>query len=405
MSDLVWSDFSWRPHYGGSAALGAAVFGVALCVVGGLYLAYATLGRGRGPLQPVVRVISLPMLDGLMSGLITALVVGLIGGLAFEVTQALSETSQFILPGLWVSSALLGLGWGTLVGCAPWLASRLPRGPVVGLAIGLAVGLAVFRFIFGRAAGFGHELDDGVGTEVGFVFGVLGGLAGAVIGALVRGRATPGASPAPRGAWPRPLIDGMLGGLVAGVAFAGVGALAGWFTLILPYYGRSPECDLAAPTPCTSYSPSPTMQLLGLLYGLGIFGMAGLLVGGLAGALASKVRATSASTMHWAGLTAGLAGGLASGLAAGIQHLDIGGPPIPVPGFYIVPDPVAASWALGLGLAAGLALGVTCGVAWHRVAQRPEQRTATVGAIAILVGFVVLLLPLWFTPVTGVGVF
>lgn len=390
----------WRLHYGGPVALGAAVLGAVLCVLGVLCLAGGLLPRTRGPRHALLRVVPLEVAVGFVSALIAALALGLAGGVMFGAVQVVAGPSQFFLPDQWASGMLLGLGCGVVFGCGAWWVPQLPRGTIAGLALGLAVGLALFRLVFGFTAGFGNELDAGVGTEVELVCGLMGGLAGALIGTLAAPPLSadrPVLAPETRRA---PLWVGMLGGLVAAVAFALVGQFAGWFVLMLPYVGRTPECAPAAPTACVG--PSPAADALGFLYGLGIFGLGGLLVGGLVGVLVGSLRGSAGGTWRGAALTAGLVGGLATGLAAGIQHRDVGGPLLP--GWHLVPDPVAGGWGLGLGLLGGLAGGMLCGALLRWVDQRPEERVGVCGVIVVALGVTVLLLPVWFVPVVGVHI-
>lgn len=397
---LEWTLFG---SYTGSNAV--TVLGVVVCVACMLGIAYSFAGGGAGQ---SARWPAIDALTGAVSGLALGLGVGLAAGLLFEFAQWRAQTVVgFMLPGGMAPGIAIGVGLGVLLGFATMRLPRLPLGPVAGLVVGLAFGLIVYRLAFGPSAGFGRETDQGVGPEIGLLLGAVGALAGAFAGALVQRRLrrrpahrqdVPAATDGSGDASQRWIPLGMLAGCAVGVLLAGLGGLLGVVQLILPRVAGMPDV----------YRPATFMDgVLGVLYGLATFGIAGALIGGLVAAIARLSRRQGVPVAQSVSLAVGLVVGVVSGLSAGLAHLDVGGPlisthpllpPTPV-------DPAATGYGLLLGLGSGLLVGALCAALLWWAEKRPDRRKAVACAAVLALGVAVLLFPHWFHPIFGVNIY
>ncbi|HEV7129733.1 MAG TPA: hypothetical protein VGN32_20035 [Ktedonobacterales bacterium] len=409
MTGLPWP-WPWGDLFGGPAQYGAILGGLLLMLIGVLCLPYGLLGGAAGPLRVVTRIVPVGLVSGLAGGLMLGLALGLAGGLALALAPL--HVGRLIPPSDLPIGLALGIGCGIVFGWVGGWAYNLPRGLLAGAAAGLVVGLVAFQLFFGPTAAFGPETDVGVGTEVGLAFGLLGGLAGGLFGVLLGRRpvvqSLPPGAPAGRN-W---LAVGLAAGAIGALTIGTVGWLTGVFALMLPYYGGFTDCSFSG---SCAPQPSPlTLQVLGVVYGLGVFTLGGALIGGLAGALAlptpgrsapvASAPAANAPAPHWASLTFGLVAGLAAGVATALQHQLIGGPGL-LPGSNVpVWNPLVGGIGLAAGLAGGLALGVVSALLFAHVARQPGRRIIVVGAILIVLGLVAWTLPNWFTPLIAIDI-
>ncbi len=384
---------------GTMASHGVILVGV-LCLLG-VSLVIARLTEARAATHVQLLWVRLDVLDGLASGLVVGLAFGLAGALGFMAVQSHAGVSRFTPAGGLSSGIVLGIGLGMLLGATLARLKLLPAGLVLGMAGGLASGLATYWLVFGSAAGFGPELDSGVGPEVGLLFGLGGVLAGGTLGTWrarrrERQRRDSSEDSAIVDARDRNrTVKHVLGGLAAGLTLALLGWSLGLFPFMLPRYAQVPDMPPA---------DTPVDYVLGLLFGLGIFGLAGSLVGALASGLARTMTARPRAPLplHWAGATVGIAAGIFIGLAAGFQHADVGDPLIAASRSILDPSGTLRGLAIGLvgGAAAGLGLALL--LAWGE--RSPQQRRlALLLGTATLCG-VVALLPYWFHPLFGLDI-
>lgn len=371
------------------------VFGVALCVLGVLAPTVALIGGRIGARGRSAGALALALANGLLTGLGVGVALGLVGGLAFMLAATHLGPLGQGFPFDRNAGLIDGVGLGILLGFAAGRVWRLPLGLSLGATLGLAVGLVGFRLALGPTAGFGGEIGFGAGPEIGLDLALAGGLLGALIGTVAEWRAPAStAVVGPR----RPVVVGAETGFAGGVLAALVGWVAGWFVFIVPPIAFEAACNPV----CSSGLP-PVVRSLGLVYGLGVFGLGGALVGALLGSLARRRSGATndgaGATIHWAGLAPGLAAGLAGGLAAGFAVGFVGGPPPPP--FLRLPQPnPAAGWmGLWVGLAGGALVGVGLAAALAWAERRPERRSLVLGAVAVAMGILVLTLPHWYLTV------
>lgn len=336
--------------------------------------------------------------EALAGGICIGLATGLACGMAFLVMQTYIGVGFLLAPARFQTGLLLGLGLGALAVLAIAAFVRLLSAPVVGLVLGAILGLVVFRLGFGPTAGFGGEVGLGVGREVGIMLGTAGGLLGGLAAHTFHAMRHPRAPSAQndtgeatsvvaRPGWTWPLLGLGLGGL-AGILVGAIGVYMGIFEFLVPYNAQIPDVP-----PDTS----PAGMLRDLLFGLGTFAIGGALVGCFL-ALQWRSSGSAGTRRYGVWLGVGLIAALICGLSFGFDQTGVGGPLIPN---QIPPDPIAGMRGLLLGLGGGTlaAALLLAGVRITRAHLRWQVFTREL--IVLAAGLLVLVLPYWYMPIVG----
>lgn len=364
----------------------------AVLVVLGLFSVFARRPQTEGKIRTPGGV-SMPSVSAALAECVSlGLALGLTCAVAYQVFQSQAGLGpRLLLPDDLLRVGMLGFGGGLLLGLALLRLRVVSQGMALGATFGVVLGLVAFRLIFGRTAGYGSEMGEGVGFEVALPFALAGGLGGALVGMLLRTRSSA-----------RSLRLTAIGGACGAGLGVAVAFIGWWYQLIdlrLPYVAQVPYVQ----TP-----ESPMQTLLGVLYGLGIFGILAGLTGALAGAYVAQERAsgTSSEWRMWlasGSLFAAFAACLFVGLQIGFGVLYLGGPVFGTPMSFPVPtsNPVEATLALAAGFALAILTCLGVSFAFWRSGQRSWGSVVWLA----LCSLTVLLLPLWFIPAFWIDIY
>ena len=340
--------------------------------------------------------------QALAGGLCIGVVGGMACGIGFLYAQSRTGGPSFSLaPDNFRAGLLCGIGLGMLALLAIGAFMALRSAAIVGLLLGAAIGLVVFRLIFGPTAGFGGEVGLGVGQEVGIMCGAAGGLLGGITGAALsiatrNMRAFPShvsidATTPIRSGWRWPLMGLALGGL-GGVLVGALGAYMGVFTFLVPYNGQIPDVP-----PDTS----PLGLQHDLLFGLGMFAVGGALIGCFL-TLQWMTSSEAGPRRYGVWLGVGLVVALVCGLTFGLDHRYIGGP---LPLFFVLPDPIAGTRGLLLGLAIGAIVGALLLVVARITRAHPRRHVLAREGITLMIGLLLMTLPFWYVPLFAISIY